>query len=234
MKRTHFLFTLLFLAPCLAQAHGYWIELKGSGKVNEPVQVQLFFGEYSHGLREKGATLGKMSDISVFVRDADGNQTPVVMTQTDTHWQGEFTPKKDGYYQILGLNDKRDVQDWTKRGFGIVRPVQYLRADYVVGNTERSATAQVLDVVANPQENTVGLRVFKDKKAYANTSVRIVNPDGWERVCDTNEQGRASFVPNKKGLYVVELEWIDKTPGTFNNKPYDTIRHRCDVTFVVD
>lgn len=224
---------LLALTPNFVQAHGYWIELKGSGKINEPVQVQLFFGEYSHGLREKGATLNKMADIKITVMDTDGQKTDVAMTQTNTHWEGTFTPKKTGYYQVLGINDTRDVQDWHKHNLGIVRPVQFLRADYVVGEVERTASAQMLDVVARPEGNTVGLRVYKAGRGFANSSVKVINPEGWEKTCATNEQGRTSFVANQKGLYVVELEWIDKTPGTFKEKPYESVRYRCDMTLVM-
>lgn len=226
--------SIFLFAPFLAQAHGYWIELKGSGKTNEPVQVQVFFGEYAHGKRERGATLDKMADIKITVVGPDGEKTTVATTQTNTHWEGSFTPQKVGYYQVLGVNDTRDVQDWTKRNMGIVRPVQFLRADYVVGEAaDRTVSPQQLDVVARAEGNTVGLRALRDGKGLANSSVNVVNPEGWERRCQTNEQGRTSFAANQKGIYIVELEWIDKTPGTFNGKPYEQTRYRCDMTQVV-
>ena len=54
----------------------------------------------------------------------------------------------------------------------------------------------------------------------------ITNPDGWEKVAYTNANGEATFKPNKEGMYMVEMEYLDKTIGQFKGKDYKMIRNK--------
>ena len=233
---TVFIVGLVLSLPTLTWAHGYWLEVKGSGKVGESAQIQLFYGEYSEHVREKGARLDKMSEIKISVIDAQGTKTEVEMQQTDTYWQGSFVPKIEGIYQVLGINETREVQDWTKHNLGITRPVQYLRTTYVVGNAAKTPLLpqNYLDVTAQKLGNQILLEVYKDKQAFSKMQLKVINPDGWEKNRTTNDKGKVAFIPAGKGLYLVELEWMDKTPGTFKGKEYESVRHRCDMTLVVE
>lgn len=132
MKKLSFL-AVLILLPILSMAHGYWLEVQGSGKVNEQAKIQIFFGEFENQKRETGKLLDKMYEIKIFVLDSKGVKAEIAMKQTDTHWEGVFTPQNEGLYQIVGINDTREVQDWARHNLGIVRPVQYLRTTYPSG-----------------------------------------------------------------------------------------------------
>lgn len=224
------------MLPILSMAHGYWLETKGSGKVGEPVKVLLFFGEYGANLREKGTKLDKMADIKVALIDVVGNKTDIQMTQTDTHWEGTFTPKTAGNYQILGINDTREVQDWTKHKLGITRPVQFLRTNYVAGNipNNQSKTYQFFDIVAELQKDVLKITIIKDKQPSEKTSVTIINPQTWEKTNLTNTDGTVTFPLAGKGLYLIEAEWIDTTKGNFKGKDYESIRYKSETTFVVN
>lgn len=226
----------LAMAPFLTMAHGYWLEIKGTGKVGEPAQIQLYYGEYTEHVREKGARLDKMAEIKIAVIDASGKKMDISMKQTETHWEGAFTPQAEGIYQVIGVNETRDVQDWTKHNLGITRPVQYLRTVYVVGNPPKSVVnpSQFLDVVASKLGNQILLEAHKDQQPLSKVQLTVINPDGWEKTKVTNEKGKVAFIPSGKGLYLVELEWIDKTPGTFQGKNYETIRYRCDMSILID
>jgi len=229
-----FLFTIMCL-PFLSMAHGYWLETQGSGKIGSPVKILMFYGEYASGIREKGDRLNKMNELTVSVIDGDGNQSAVTMTQQETHWEGIFTPKTEGTYQVLAINDTREVQDWTKHNLGVTRPVQFLRTIYQVGKTSSPKNKlQFLDITVSKEKDKVVLTTYKDQKGLSKTKVTVINPQTWEKSLFTNEKGESSFSPTGKGMYLVELEWIDNTPGTFKGKDYQTIRYKSETTFMLD
>lgn len=218
----------------LSMAHGYWLEVVGSGKVNEAAKIQIFFGEFENQKRETGKLLDKMSEIKIYVLDAQGNKVEVPMTQTNTHWEGIFTPKTDGLFQIIGINDTREVQDFTKHGLGIVRPVQYLRTIYQVGEgAGEQSVANLMDALVKQVGDNIMISTWKENQTFAKTKVRIINPEGWMKEKLTNENGKTQIKSNMKGLYLVELEYIDKTAGTFKGKNYQTVRYRCETTLRV-
>ncbi|WP_337040865.1 nickel transport complex, NikM subunit,transmembrane [Emticicia sp. 17c] len=224
----------LMLLPFVSLAHGYWLEVKGSGKVGEPAKIQIFYGEYVNQGRMKGKFLDKMNEIKIFVIDEAGNRTEIPTTQTETHWEGTFTPKNEGLYQVLGVNETREVQDWTKHNLGIVRPMQYLRTHYVAGkaNTTPKPT-NFFDIVATETESGVNLSVFKNNLPADKAKLTVISPDGWEKVKITSDRGRTSFVPVSKGIYLVEAEWIDKTLGTYKDKAYESVRYHTETTIEV-
>ncbi|MDZ7933551.1 MAG: DUF4198 domain-containing protein [Emticicia sp.] len=235
MKNLRIITVLIFL-PFLSIAHGYWLETKGSGKVGEPVKVLLYYGEYASEIREKGNKLDKMADILVSVIDPKGEKMAIKMTQTETHWEGDFTPTEEGNYQIIGVNDTREVQDWHKHKLGITRPVQFVRTNYLAGNAEFSSSksTQFLDLIANKQGEFIAFTAFKDNVPLTKTSIKIINPHSWEKTKISNERGKITFLPTVKGMYLVEVEWIDKTPGVFKGKPYETIRYKSETSVFVN
>lgn len=224
----------LMLMPFLTMAHGYWLEVKGSGKVGEAAKIQIFYGEYNNQGRMKGKSLDKMNEIKLFVLDEAGNRIDVPTVQTETHWEGTFTPKTEGNYQILGINETREVQDWAKHNLGVVRPMQYLRTNYAVGKTTAAnKPSNYFDLIAAETDNGINVTAFKNNAPADKAKVTVISPDGWEKVKVTSERGRTSFVPNTKGIYLIEAEWIDKTPGTYKDKPYESIRYHTETTIEV-
>jgi hypothetical protein len=230
MKKLFFLL-LLFGLPILSQAHGYWLEIQGNGKVDESAKIQIFYGEFENQRRETGKLLDKMSEIKIFVLETDGVRKQIVMTQTDTHWEGFFTPTKEGVYQIIGLNDTREVHDWKRHNLGIVRPIQHLRTTYLVGtNSNEQITENELDAIAKQSGDNIMVTAWKGQAVFPNAKFRVINPEGWIKEKITNENGKAQLKSNMKGLYLIELEYIDNTPGNFKGKDYETIRYRCETT----
>ncbi|MDZ7936334.1 MAG: hypothetical protein U5M51_15495 [Emticicia sp.] len=233
MKKVSLIIVIVLL-PILSIAHGYWLEVQGSGKVNEPAKIQIFYGEFENQRRETGKLLDKMSEIKIFILDVQGNKTEILMSQTNTHWEGVFTPKIVGFYQIIGINDTREVQDFTKHNLGIIRPVQYLRTNYQVGElADEQTAANALDILLKQSGENLMLSIWKENEAFAKTKVKIINPEGWVKEKMTNENGKIQIKTNMKGLYLVELEYIDKTAGSFKGKPYETVRYRCETTLKV-
>jgi len=226
---------LLITLPMLAFAHGYWLELSGNGKPGTEVTVKIFFGEYENNLREKGASLGGMKDFRAYYLDASGGQQPLTLTQTETCWEGKFTPAKLGRYQVVATNDTRDVQDWTKYGMGVVRPIEYLRADYMAGNApDVTAPLTDLDVMARQSDGQLLLTAFTKKVPVAKTKLTVLNPQGWEKTLTTGPDGTARFTPSGPGLYIVEAEQVDKIPGQYRDKAYAAVRSKYALTIRVD
>ncbi len=225
-------FLVFFLLPLLGFPHGYWLEVPVSAQKGTPVTVKLFYGEYESQVREEGARLDKMAEIRVFVTAPDGSRQQLDMKQTNTHWEATYTPRSEGYYEVIGLNDTREVQDWTRHKYGITRPVQYLRTHFTVGEaTPLISDPFFLDVYAQVNLNNVEIYALKEGRPLGKVNVKVVNPDGWIQEPVMNKTGFASVVPNSEGFYVVELEWLDKSPGEFKGKAYETVRYRCDMSF---
>lgn len=230
MKKINLIIGIILL-PMLSLAHGYWLEVQGSGKVNEPAKIQIFYGEFENQKRETGKLLDKMSEIKIYVLDEKGNKTEISMSQTNTHWEGVFTPKNNGLFQIIGINDTREVQDFTKHNLGIVRPVQYLRTTYQVGEgASEQSVVNLMDALVKQVGDNMMISTWKENQVFAKTKVKIINPEGWTKEKITNENGKTQIKTNMKGLYLVELEYIDKTAGSFKGKAYEMVRYRCETT----
>jgi len=233
MRKIYQLLFISILFPAISFAHGYWIETVGTHKPNEAVTVKLFYGEYVEGERLSGKFLDRMKEISIFVTSPDGKKQSIEMKQLAEYWEGTFTPATNGSYSITGLNDTREVQDWTQHNLGIVRPVQYLQTIYQVGNTlTKQSAASFLAIKVTPvAENKYEITVTKNDSAFKSLPLVIVHPGGWSKNVTTDKEGKASFTTVGPALYLIDVEWIDKTSGTFKDKKYETVRHKFDYSF---
>jgi uncharacterized GH25 family protein len=226
MKKT-FITIITFLLPLLSFAHGDWIEVSGNGKVGETAKVQLVFGAYENQERLKGKALNFLKEFTIYVIDPLGNRMDIPMTQTETCWEGNFIPKIEGTYQVLGINEERGVVDWTIHGFDVLRPKEYLRTNYTVGKaSEANKAIQFLDVIPMKIGDDIRLTAYLNNSITVKTKLIITNPEGWEKVKYTNASGEVTFKPTTKGIYMVEMENIDKTAGKFKDKDYKMIRNK--------
>lgn len=224
---------LLLAAPLAAQAHGYWLDVQGTGRVGQPVRVQLCFGEideFSVRHRETGPELATSGTFRLGVLDARGQRTDLTLHARPDCWEATFTPAQPGTYQLLAQADALPVVDRSATGGESVRPIEYLCAAYVAGRASAPPTPrQQLDIVAAPQGRLTQVQVFRAGQPVAGgTKLRVFNPENWEKTLSTDAQGRAAFLPTRPGLYIVRQDWTDPTPGTYQGVPYASVRHRCD------
>lgn len=226
------LFLSILLLPFTTIAHGYWFEIEGSHKLNEPVTVKLYFGDFPAGIRSSGQALDKVKDITVSVAAPGAEKQQIVMKQTPDYWEGSFTPKTEGTYEITGINDIREVQDWTKHELGIVRPIQYMKVNYAVGDARtQQASANFIDMaITEVKSNNYTLHITKGGKLLAKQKILLSSFGGKEYTVETNAKGDANIELENAALYVFSIDWIDKTQGTFKDKKYETVRHRLDVS----
>ena len=236
MKKTVASLLFMFL-PLLTQAHTYWLELKGSGKVGDLMTAQLYFGELENGLREKGQMLNSMKAFTASVLLPDGTTEPLTLSPADNCYQAQFTPKQAGTYQVLLVNDTRAVQDWTSHKLGIVRPREYLRAIWQVGGGSLSAKpVQYLDVTPEAgltSGKPATLLVTKDGASYANAPVKLTTPDGKQTKQTADANGRLTLTPAGAGQYVVDVDFLDKTPGQYQGKDYQAVRNKTALTLII-
>lgn len=224
-----FIAIVLFLFSYQLSAHGYWIELSGVKKVNKPCTIKMYFGDYPVGERLSGKTLDKMKDIKVYVVTPSGERQPVTMTQYNDYWQGNFIPQTKGMYQVTGINDEREVQDWTKHNLGITRPIQYLKAFYVVGRQSDVKATLYLDAqIRKHSKGNYEITLLKDGKALPKQKLTVAAFDKGETELVTDDNGKATIQPDNTGLHILSVDWIDDTRGTFKGKEYETVRHRLD------
>jgi len=240
LKQAKYVYLLvLFIAfPIFCNASAYWMDVKGSGKVNEPVQIRIYYGNIEEsGIRVplKGPELTLTGEFKISVVDGEGRSRPIVMALSGDGWEGTFTPSEKGVYQILGINDTHPVVDRSKTGGINVLPVDYLCAAYAVENTGSvKKPAQFLDIITERQGTRVLVKAFKNgRRAVLNTKLRVFNPENWEKELSLNAEGEAVFLPTMKGLYIIREDWTDQRPGSYKGMPYSGIRHRCNYFLLV-
>lgn len=228
-------------------AHSYWLEVKGSGKANETVTVMLYFGEFEKGLREnKPYMLNNMKTFSAWLVDASGKRQELTLRADTNCYKAVFTPSAEGVYTVCMKEDERGVQDWTKHGLGIVRPIEYVKAVYAVGATSKdkllsSASMLPIDLVytgdANcnekSNEKTFCWKLLRDGKPLANTALTLTDAAGKQEKYSTNAAGVLTISHDKGGMRLVDVDVRDTGTGEFNGKKYEQVRLKYALTVYV-
>ncbi|MBE9463414.1 hypothetical protein ACFP1I_29045 [Dyadobacter subterraneus] len=231
-----------FLLLCLSitcEAHGYWFDIKGSGKINSAVRIQVCYGEIDEfGVRhrEKGAELPLSGDFKVFVMNGDGKRFNLKLKPRADCWETTFTPLEKGYYQILAINETLPVVDRSAIKGKNVRPVDFLCAGYnVESKVETAQSYQFLDIITSKKEKLVVVRAFKENVPVdSTTKLRVFNPENWEKSLSVNEKGEAVFMPTMKGLYIIRQDWTEPKSGTYKGVAYSGIRYRCNYCLLIE
>lgn len=228
-----YLLFLLLICPVISKASAYWMDIKGSGKLNEPVQIKVFYGNIDdYGVRkpQSGLELMLTGEFKITVLDAQGNRTLIPIQLNGDGWEGSFTPRSKGTYQILGINNTHPVVDRSKTGGQNVLPVDYLCASYQVEQPETLLKpVQYLDIITARKNNLVVVKAYSNGTAAAkSTKLRVFNPENWEKELSVDENGEATFLPTMKGLYIIREDWNDQKSGSYKGISYSGIRHRCN------
>lgn len=203
-----------------AHAHYLWIELGDTG-------AKLYYGEADALLKEKSP--GKLDNIKApqaFVPDAtSGKPKAVTVNRVAEHFA--IGSNKDAP-AILVIEESLEVRDLTKNALGFAKSNYYARHGQP-GTNNGNATPLVLDVQgASPNALTVLYRgqPLKDVK------LEVIAPNTWVQEHKTNAQGMVEINTPWRGQYVVHILHVDKTPGEFAGKKYDTLRNHFTYTFI--
>lgn len=238
MKKFFLLVCFYFLACSSAFASAYWIDITGSGRVNDPVKIELCYGsmdKYGVRKRDSGKELELAGDFRIRIIDTNGNEQQLILTMQKDCWTAKFTPKNIGQYRIIGINDKHPVVDRSASGGENILPIDYITAFYTVGNAviTQENPLQLLDFTAVTNEDKVTIKAFfEGKPSKAGTKLRIFNPENWEKelILDTN--GQAEFYPTMKGLYIIRQDWKEPVSGEYQGVKFNSKRHRCNLFII--
>ncbi|MFB9080677.1 hypothetical protein ACFFLS_21295 [Flavobacterium procerum] len=215
-------------------ASAYWIDVKGSNKINAPVTIELCYGsmdEYGVRHRDIGKELKLAGDFLIYILNPDGTKQNLNLTLQKDCWSASFTPKSEGQYRIIGINDKHPVIDRSASGGENVLPIDYIAAAYSIGNgiVSDNVPVQKLDLISIFENGKVTVKAFLDgKPSKAGTKLRIFNPENWEKELVLNKEGEAVFYPTMKGLYIIRQDWIEPISGNYKEVKYTSKRHHCN------
>ncbi len=222
---------LLFLAPVLTFAHGYWLDISGNGKVGTAVTIHIFFGEIdSHGVRqrEKFETPPTGNEFNIIIIDPKGVRTPLKVSAEPDGWKAVFLPTVNGSYRILAESFKLPVVERSGPGKQNIRPIEHLYSAYTVGKPSPILPSEPdLDIINSTHNDMTTVTVYQNGKTVpAGTKLRIFNPDNWEKQLETDSLGKAEFFPKRKGLYIIRYDWYEKIPGEYKGVGFSSIRYR--------
>lgn len=234
MKTKNIIFFLLFISSLPSFASAYWIDVKGSGKINEPVNIELCYGsmdEFGIRRRDTGKELQLAGDFIISVINPQGVKENLKLTLQKDSWLAVFIPKKEGQYHIMGFNDKHPVVDRSASGGENVLPIDYLNSDYYVGKQTNSdfKSYQTLDLSVKNENGKVFVKAFLNgKPSEKGTKLRVFNPENWEKELVLDQNGEAFFYPTMKGVYIIRQDWKENSSGTYLQINYTNKRHRCN------
>lgn len=215
-------------------ASAYWIDLKGSGKINETVSIELCYGSMDqYGIRQRDTAkeLQLTGDFKIRVFTPNGDSQLLQLKMQKDCWLATFVPKIEGQYRIVGINDQHPVVDRSGAGGQNILPIDFLSATYDVGKpiVQASRPLQLLDLIVTTEEKKVVVKAFfEGKTAKAGTKIRVFNPENWEKELQVDLNGEAVFYTTMKGMYIIRQDWVDPKSGTYKGVSFATKRHRCN------
>jgi hypothetical protein len=204
------------LSAGLAQAHYIWLEPSDAG-------ARLYYGEADVALREKSP--GKLDNFKTplaFVPDASGKLQPAGIAITPEYF-AVTAPKSQA---IVVQDESFEVRDLTKNGLGFAKSNYYARHGQLAAN---GGAALALDAVGT-QANKFA--IYYRGQPLKDAKVEVVAPNTWTQEHKSDAKGAVSINTPWKGLYVVHVLHIDKTPGQHGGKSYESLRNHLTYTFV--
>ena len=253
MKYRNFLSILLIVPFVLAlMSHAVWMESSYKGVAGDEVIFNLYFGEYEKDLREKGDKVNGMADFKAMYIHENGKPVSVTLNKTNNSYQGKFVATEGGFYQILAINDEREVQDWTKHGLTILRPVEFQRSSFTAFSEKKTVKVDVqpyffFDIIPDYTLNHKGEvcsifekgkvisgKVYLDKKPISEVEIKVYTPDKNILTLAADEAGGFTFKADKEGAYLITSTINNDEPGSFKGKDYNLTRYHISTTVNVE
>ncbi len=215
MKTTH---VIILCILCLftfnrASAHALWIETAPIGKSGKSQQVRIYYGEPAEGILEKVADWwSDVGSFALILHLPDGSSEQLTTTAQSDHYVTTFAPAMDGVYTLSIVQPVKETFDGHKYQFNSTVFVK-------VGKADSPATGDIGDfrVISSFLDTkaigkSVPVKVQVDAQPINELEVTVFSPNGWSKTFQTDEKGLISFVPDRKGAYLVEaLYSVDVT-----------------------
>lgn len=212
---------LLFAASSPASAHYLWLELQGQG-------ARLYFGEVNE-VREQSP--GRLDDIP----QPRVWSVPAAAAGAAEHraarLRGAFAVDSAVGPNLVAMESGYPVQDWTRLGLGIVKPVFYARLSPWPASAVVPAAPELrLDVQPVPGSGAV--RVLFDGKPLAGAKLAVHAPNGWDQEQKADAEGQVLLALPWRGQYVLEVIHREPAAGEFQGRRFESVRHRATLTIV--
>ncbi len=205
------LFSALLFAGS-AHAHQIWLE-------QTPKAASLYFGEYDRNQREiSPGLLDKITQQTATLANAKGEQA---LTSTRTNKAIVFSAHAAKNETIFTEDASYPVSEY-KNGEVTVRFARILGARLVTSNQPQEPKL-TLDLVPTGKQGE--FKIFYKGQAQAKTKVGLIAQSGWTREASSDEHGVVKFDLPWQGTYVLEVRYVDKTPGERAGKSYDFTNH---------
>jgi hypothetical protein len=177
----------------------------------------------------------------------------VALTKQVNHFAGALPSCLPGRNAVVAQQAQAPVQDLRKHDIGLVKPMFYARTYFMcleegrINEHEREQAAPMaLDMipltkglnlatgrVSHVPGGEIVVKGFFKGQPLPNTTVLVHAPIGWDKELKTDGEGIVAFTPLWPGRYVLELIHVDKTPGEFQGKAYEALRHRSTLAIQV-
>lgn len=218
--------------PLLSVAHGYWLEIEGSGKIGDTVRVKVYFGEIDDNkVRHREADTARFT--MVVSGPSEWDLQSLELQQKDNYWEAAFIPQVAGAYHVYAFHTTLPVVDRSAIGGKNVKPQEFLCAAYQAGIARdmEQLTPWPSIRVKNEGKQVRITTINKKKPMPAGTKIRIFHPDNADEYLTTDDKGTAVFTPEKEGLYIIRYDYVETTPGTYQGVPYVEVRNRCNFSY---
>jgi hypothetical protein len=229
------IFLIFLISRADSQASAFWMEVIQPAKNSSLVTVRVCYG-YIDDLSVRHRTSGsEFESIKLFdfkIRASSGQDSPLLLVKKADCWEGTFSAKANTFYQIIGVNTKlpvivRNAKDSSKN----IRSIEYLYGEY-----GRSSTPDTLPIIAEgpyiqliaQKDSYQILPYIYGKRPTKESTIRIFNPENWEKNIPVDTAANIVFRVTQKGMYVIRLDWYENSPGEDQGIPFMRIRHRCN------
>ncbi|MBX3722465.1 MAG: DUF4198 domain-containing protein [Turneriella sp.] len=221
MKKPIVFAGLLALLPATLSAHYIWLEY------DEKSEARVYYGEIQDGEREVSpGKLDKIKGLKIFSAGKNGEAKEVVNKKTPKFFSAEINNAEFVVASALDV----PVTDMKKYNWGMVKPNYYARfgARTIAAAAKPVTTLDILPVAGAENE----FQVFFNGKPLENEKLMLYAPNTWMKEYKTDKAGKVKADVPWAGQYVIEVIHTDKTPGKFDGKDYESLRHRATYTFI--
>ena len=244
--------SLIFALSFVLMSHAIWMESTYKGVPGDEVVLDLYFGEFEKDLREKDEKVNSMVDFKALYIYENKKTVPISLQKTNQSFRGRFKADQPGFYQILAVNDEREVQDWTKHGLTIVRPVEYQRSSFTAFSEKKTAKVNVqpyfsLDIIPDYTLNhngevcsifengkVISGTIYFNKKPLSAVDIKVYSPAKKISTTRPDANGKFSFTPEVSGIYLLTASLNDSTAGKYKGKDFKFTRYHVSTTVNVD
>lgn len=210
---------VLLLAASAAQAHYLWLERDGKRSF-------LYFGEVNEVREQSPGRLDEIPAPSVWSLER-GAWQPRQLVRRAAAFAIDGRPGTD----LVAVEGRYAVQDWTKHGLGVVKPMFYARIGQWTMRQPVPAVPELrLDIQPVPGTAST-VRVLFDGTPLAGAKLVVHAPNGWDQDHKAGEDGRVQLQLPWRGQYTLEVIHREPASGEFEGRRYEAVRHRGTLVF---